>query len=120
MLRVHIKGNYTEDGLRHLRTKVNDKIQITAGKDIPEPADYAILVDGFADRSWVEASPDLQAVIVPCAGVPEPTCKLLRDYPAITLHNLHYYLHLMQEVRESIEQYRFEAFKKDFYNKRKS
>ena len=44
----------------------------------------------------------------------------LLAYRLNTLHNLHYYLHLMQEMREAIDQDRFEAFKKEFYNKRKN
>lgn len=39
-------------------------------------------------------------------------------YRLNTLHNLHYYLDLMQQIREAIDQARFEAFKKDFYAKR--
>ncbi len=35
-----------------------------------------------------------------------------------SLHNLHYYLHLMQEMRTAIEQERFAEFKKEFYAKR--
>ncbi|MBA1438488.1 MAG: tRNA guanosine(34) transglycosylase Tgt [Epsilonproteobacteria bacterium] len=35
-----------------------------------------------------------------------------------TIHNLHYYLNLMREVREAILQDRFAAFKKEFYAKR--
>ena len=31
-----------------------------------------------------------------------------------TIHNLHYYLQLMGEVREAIEQHRFEAFRRQF------
>jgi queuine tRNA-ribosyltransferase len=42
----------------------------------------------------------------------------LLAYRLNTLHNLHYYLHLMQEMCEAIDQDRFEAFKTDFYAKR--
>jgi len=35
-----------------------------------------------------------------------------------TLHNLHYYLNLMREVREAILQDRFDEFKQEFYKKR--
>ncbi|SFV75789.1 tRNA-guanine transglycosylase [hydrothermal vent metagenome] len=35
-----------------------------------------------------------------------------------TLHNLHYYLTLMREMREAILEDRFEQFKKEFYTKR--
>ena len=35
-----------------------------------------------------------------------------------TIHNLYYYLNLMKEIREAILANEFEAFKKDFYQKR--
>ncbi len=35
-----------------------------------------------------------------------------------TIHNLHYYLNLMQQMRTAIEQNSFQAFKKSFYDKR--
>ena len=31
-----------------------------------------------------------------------------------TIHNLYYYLQLMREIRESIEQHRFDAFRRQF------
>jgi tRNA-guanine transglycosylase/UDP-N-acetylmuramate:L-alanyl-gamma-D-glutamyl-meso-diaminopimelate ligase len=37
-----------------------------------------------------------------------------------SIHNLHYFLHLMEEMREAIEKDRFEAFKQEFYSKRES
>jgi len=35
-----------------------------------------------------------------------------------TTHNLYYYLHLMQGMRQAIEQNRFTAFRREFYRKR--
>jgi tRNA-guanine transglycosylase/UDP-N-acetylmuramate:L-alanyl-gamma-D-glutamyl-meso-diaminopimelate ligase len=35
-----------------------------------------------------------------------------------SIHNLHYFLHLMKEMREAIEKDRFEAFKQEFYSKK--
>ncbi|MDA7817500.1 tRNA guanosine(34) transglycosylase Tgt [Sulfurimonas sp.] len=35
-----------------------------------------------------------------------------------TIHNLHYYLNLMREMRKAILEDRFELFKKEFYSKR--
>jgi len=35
-----------------------------------------------------------------------------------TIHNLRYYQMLMADIRESIEQQRFEAFRTEFYTKR--
>jgi len=36
-----------------------------------------------------------------------------------TIHNLYYYLNLMKEMREAIQEERFEDFKAEFYEKRK-
>jgi queuine tRNA-ribosyltransferase len=35
-----------------------------------------------------------------------------------TIHNLYYYLDLMKQMREAIEEKRFDAFKVEFYKKR--
>ena len=42
----------------------------------------------------------------------------LLAYRLNTLHNLHYYLHLMQKMRDAIAQDRFSAFTKNFYAQR--
>ena len=42
----------------------------------------------------------------------------LLAYQLNTIHNLHYYLHLMRTMRAAILTDRFEAFKTDFYRKR--
>ncbi len=42
----------------------------------------------------------------------------LLSYRLNTIHNLHYYLNLMKEIRAAIRQDRFEQFKKEFYSKR--
>lgn len=38
------------------------------------------------------------------------------SYHLNTIHNLHYYLNLMAQIRKAIEQDRFMAFRKDFYS----
>ena len=35
-----------------------------------------------------------------------------------TIHNLHYYLHLMQEMREALDENRFEQWREEFYKNR--
>ena len=42
----------------------------------------------------------------------------LLAYQLNTIHNLHYYLHLMRTMRTAILEDRFETFKTDFYQKR--
>jgi queuine tRNA-ribosyltransferase len=45
--------------------------------------------------------------------------KELLSYRLNTLHNLHYFMELMQGLQEAVVQGRFLEFKKDFYNQRK-
>jgi len=42
----------------------------------------------------------------------------LLSYRLNTIHNLHYYLSLMEDMRRAIEKDTFQKFKTDFYNKR--
>jgi queuine tRNA-ribosyltransferase len=42
----------------------------------------------------------------------------LLAYRLNTLHNLHYYLRLMTDIRQAIEDGRFSAWRKAFYAKR--
>jgi queuine tRNA-ribosyltransferase len=44
----------------------------------------------------------------------------LLAYRLNTIHNLHYYLDLMKQIRTAIQMDRYEGFKKDFYDKRQS
>ncbi len=44
--------------------------------------------------------------------------KELLAFRLNTIHNLHYFLHLMREMRKAIETDTFEAFRKGFYQKR--
>jgi queuine tRNA-ribosyltransferase len=42
----------------------------------------------------------------------------LLSYRLNTIHNLYYYLHLMQDMRDAIRKDNFEGFRKEFYDKR--
>ncbi len=44
-------------------------------------------------------------------------CREILSYHLNTIHNLHYYLHLMSEMREAIEKDCFSTFRNDFYGK---
>ena len=78
--------NYTEN----FKTLLDPEIIFTEGNQIPKPANYQILVYPTPSKEWLEASPNLQAVIVPWAGIPQKTLELLTDFPNISLHNLHH------------------------------
>jgi len=44
-------------------------------------------------------------------------CREILSYHLNTIHNLHYYLHLMAGMREAIEKDCFSSFRNDFYGK---
>ncbi len=48
------------------------------------------------------------------------TCREILAYQLNTIHNLHYYVELMREMREAIEGDCFMQFRKDFYAKREN
>lgn len=45
------------------------------------------------------------------------TCREILSYQLNTIHNLHYYIHLMAGIRQAIEEDRFGQFRKDFYSR---
>ena len=89
-LKVHFPRLPAADTLDALRALVPDTVELTAGPATPLPSDCDILVTGTVKPEYLAASPRLRAVIVPYAGVPVETQELLRAYPHITLHNLHF------------------------------
>ncbi len=88
--RVHFNmlrfGNYTDE----FKAMLDPKIIITEDQQIPSPANFDILVHPTPTSEWIEASPNLRAVVIPWAGVPEQTKALMKDYPDISVHNLHH------------------------------
>ena len=69
---------------------LDPEVKITSGQEVPDPAIYDILVYPTPTKKWLEASANLRAVVVPWAGIPEKTREILRDYPEVSLHNLHH------------------------------
>jgi phosphoglycerate dehydrogenase-like enzyme len=88
---VHlVQPRYDTEGLHLLRSQLHADIALTAGPNPPDPADYQILVAGRPQRQHITASPNLQALVIPWAGLPEPTRRLMLDFPHIAVHNLHH------------------------------
>jgi phosphoglycerate dehydrogenase-like enzyme len=88
MIHAHVLEDFDEPALDLLRANLADSVQLTSGSEIP--GDIHILIGGRLTRKQLAACPNLRSVIVPWAGVPENTRELLRDFPHITLHNLHH------------------------------
>jgi phosphoglycerate dehydrogenase-like enzyme len=98
MISVHLLGpSNSQDALDYLRSRLSPQIRLTSGPDLPDPADYQILISGHPQREHVTASPNLQALVVPWAGIPDATRQLMAEFPGIAVHNLH---HNAQPVAE--------------------
>lgn len=90
-LSVHlVQPRYDTESLHLLHSQLHPDISLTAGSDLPTPADYQILVAGRPQREHITANPNLEALIIPWAGLPEPTRRLMLDFPHIPVHNLHH------------------------------
>jgi phosphoglycerate dehydrogenase-like enzyme len=89
-LSVHLVRPPGQAALAHLRAQLEPGVQLTLGPDLPSPADYQILVAGRPEREHITASPTLQALIIPWAGLPAQTQELLQGFPHVAVHNLHH------------------------------
>ncbi|MBN1666720.1 MAG: hypothetical protein JW862_06515, partial [Anaerolineales bacterium] len=89
-LSVHLLSPPVPQDLNILLQELDPGITITSGQELPQPADYHILVAGRPDRRFLEASPNLHSLLIPFAGLPDSTRQLLQEFPQIAVHNLHY------------------------------
>ena len=89
-LSIHVQRIPGDVPLSYLEEMVETPLQITTGDEPPPDADYRIVIGGRPSRALLEASSELEAVIVPFAGIPAETRALLRDFPRVALHNLHH------------------------------
>jgi len=90
-LSVHLlQLPYTQDTVAELRVRLHPEVDLTAGLELPSPAGFRILVAGRPRREHLLASPHLEALVVPWAGIPDTTRDLMREFPHVTLHNLHH------------------------------
>lgn len=87
---LHLPAGWSADTLADLQSRLESPVDITTGDTLPDPARFQVLIAARPSRAQLDASPNLQAVIVPFAGPPEETRALLADYPHLTLHNLHH------------------------------
>jgi phosphoglycerate dehydrogenase-like enzyme len=88
-----------ESALARLRLRLHPAVHLTSGSVLLEPANYQILVAGRPEREHLTSSPDLRALIIPWAGLAEPTRQLMLEFPQIAVHNLH---HNAQPVAEQV------------------
>lgn len=89
-LKVFLYEETKQGGPEALAARLDDRVHLRYGKDVPDPADYEILIGAFPPQEFLDASPQLKALIIPFSGPPQQTQDLLRQYPHIAVHNTPY------------------------------
>ena len=89
-MHIHYHSTLSDSELTQLQSQLDARIQLTTGREIPQPAQFEILVEGVPTRELLETSAHLHTLIIPWAGLPHKTAQLLREFPHLRVHNLHY------------------------------
>ena len=89
-IKAHIHYPPVDSAKETLLKHLDPQVEPTFGPDLPQPADYDILVAGRPNRVQLRASPNLKTLIIPWAGLPDGTQQLLADFPHISVHNIHH------------------------------
>lgn len=89
-LRVHILHRPEPEVLKTLEEALDPGICLTFGADLPADSDFSILVAGRPEEDHLNASPDLERLIIPWAGIPPETRDLCLRFDHLAVHNLHY------------------------------
>jgi len=87
-LHAHFDRILTPAESGYLREALMPDIQVTEGPQPPDDTD--ILIAGRPTREQLAASPHLRALIVPFAGVSNHIISLTRDFPHVSVHNMHH------------------------------
>ena len=89
-LRVHFLETLEESLHAHLLYLLSPNVQLSIGQMIPNPKRVQILIAGRPNREQLETCENLKTMIIPFAGVPPETRRLLLEFPHIAVHNLHF------------------------------
>lgn len=81
---------FRERQFEGLRSLLDERLVLTMDEGIPEGARPHILITGFPPREHLEVNDRLQAMVIPFAGVPGGTRKVLADFPDLPIHNIHH------------------------------
>jgi phosphoglycerate dehydrogenase-like enzyme len=88
MFKVHLLNEPEAPHLAVLEENLVVPVTLTYGEVVPQ--DVQILVAGRPSREQLQSRPELHMLIIPFAGIPENTRKLLLEFPHIAVHNLHH------------------------------
>lgn len=87
-LTAHLLSEPEPEHRRLLDRLLPPGVEISTGDEVPP--NCRLLVGGRPTREQLEGCPDLEAVLIPFAGIPARTRDLLREFPNLRVHNLHH------------------------------
>ena len=90
MINVHMLEDFDAATRADLQARLDARLHFSFGEDLSRADDIHILIAGRPQREYLIACPNLRAVIIPWAGVPDRTQALLHEFPHIAAHNLHH------------------------------
>jgi len=90
MLNVYFYPSATILEPTELTDLLDENVLVTISEELPDPAEYHVLINAFATREQLEASPNLHTLITPFAGMIPDTLALMKEFPHVKPHNLPY------------------------------
>jgi phosphoglycerate dehydrogenase-like enzyme len=97
---VHLYAGYDAGFVRKLRSLLTPGIRLTSGDE--EPGDFRVLVAGRPDRSLLMSSGNLEALVIPWAGLPETTAAVLTEFPGLRVYSIHHNADAAAEMAVSL------------------
>jgi phosphoglycerate dehydrogenase-like enzyme len=89
-LHVHVLKAPQTDSINLLKQKLESNISVSLGSISDIPEETSIFVTGQPTREILASLPNLKALIIPWAGVAPETLDLMKEFPNISVHNLHH------------------------------
>jgi phosphoglycerate dehydrogenase-like enzyme len=89
-LSVHWLQPRSEALLSRLLDQLDPGIDLTYGACLPTATAFQILIASRPSLHHLAASPELRALIIPGAGLTEDIRVLMRDFPGVSVHNMHH------------------------------
>jgi len=89
-MKVHLSYPPQPDDLAYLESLLEERISLTVGEIDQADPGTTILIAGRPSREELAALPELETLIVPWIGIPPGTLDLAREFPLLSLHNLHH------------------------------
>ena len=89
-MRVHFSNAPSEAVLNAFRESLADTIQLTGGKENPARFACDVLIEGRPSEDLIRQNPNLKAIVIPYAGLPESTRELCLQHSQLKVYNLHH------------------------------